>query len=196
MAFFRANSFPQIAQPFLQELADQVQCNVALFVRDRLECLLVKLFTGVTQNIAVRLNVGARIPIGGSVTGLAMIAALPPDERERIVAELRARRLGDWRALPSQIKRCNEELQTQGFAVGLSIWHKDINSVAAPVVAQDTGEVFVISVSGPSFFKTERVLHEEVGPRLVATIDRLRNLDLAQRPLSLRAGDPPTANGR
>ena len=31
MAFFRANSFPQIVRPFLQNLADEVLCNVALF---------------------------------------------------------------------------------------------------------------------------------------------------------------------
>ena len=190
MAFFRANSFPQITQPFLQELADQVQCNVALFVRERLECLLVKLFTGVTQNIAVRLSVGARVPVGGSITGMAMLAALPLEEREQAVAELRAGRLGDWRALPSQIKRCHDELRTQGFAVGSGIWHKDINSIAAPVVVQETGELFVISVSGPSFFKTEQAMREEVGPKLVAMIDRLRNFDLVQWPPSLRARRP------
>jgi hypothetical protein len=50
---------PQIAQPFLQGLADEVQCVVALFQRDGLDCMVVTLFTGVTQNIAVQLNVGA-----------------------------------------------------------------------------------------------------------------------------------------
>lgn len=186
LAFFSANSFPQAAQPYLQELADQIQCNVALFVRERLECLLLKVFTGETQNIAVRLNVGARVPIGGSITGMTMLAALPPEDREGILAELRTRRIGDWRTLRSEIERCQNELRGQRYAVGLGIWHKDINTVAAPVVAQGTEELVVISVSGPSFSKTEQVLHDEIGPALVATVDRLRNLQLAKWPAALR----------
>ncbi|HEY4775803.1 MAG TPA: IclR family transcriptional regulator [Xanthobacteraceae bacterium] len=193
MAFFRANSFPQIAQPFLQELADQVQCNVALFVRERLECLLVKLFIGVTQNIAVRLDVGARVPVGDSITGMAMIAALPPDDRERLIAELRSRPSRNARLLQARIKRCQDELQRKGYAVGIGIWHQDINTVTAPIIAQDTGELFAVSVSGPSYVKTERVLNEEVGPRLVAVIHRLRNLDLGEWPPSLRLRGPANA---
>jgi DNA-binding IclR family transcriptional regulator len=196
MAFFRANSFPQIAQPFLQGLADEVQCVVALFQRDGFDCVVVKLFTGVTQNIAVQLNVGSRVPLGGTVTGLAMIAALPPDERRQVLTELRRRQGDNWPALQAGIERCREEVLAQHYAVGIGLWHKNINSITAPLVAQETGELYMISVSGPAFLTSERVLRDKVGPKLVAMMDRMCQLDLACWPTSATVWQPAATGGR
>ncbi|MDA8250585.1 MAG: IclR family transcriptional regulator [Rhodospirillales bacterium] len=194
MAFFRANSFPQIARPFLQSLADEVQCNVALFQRDGLDCVIVKLFTGVTQNIAVQLDIGSRVPLGGTITGMAMIAALPPDERKQVLAALRRRQGNNWPALQARIERCHEEVLARHYATGIGLWHKHINSIAAPLAAQ-TGELFVISVSGPAFLTTERVLRDKVGPKLVAKMERMCQLDLAQWPSSAKGYRPPPGSG-
>lgn len=195
MAFFRANSFPQIARPFLQNLADEVQCNVALFQRDGLDCVIVKLFTGVAQNIAVQLDIGSRVPLGGTITGMAMIAALPAEERERVLAALRRRQGNDWPALQARIERCREEVLVRHCAVGIGLWHKHINSIAAPLMANDTGEMFVISVSGPAFLTTERILRDKVGPKLVATMERMCRLDLAHWPSPGNGHRRPPGNG-
>jgi DNA-binding IclR family transcriptional regulator len=196
MAFFRANSFPQIARPFLQNLADEVQCVVALFQRDGLDCVVVKQFTGVTQNIAVQLNVGSRVPLGGTVTGLAMIAALPLDERKHVLAELRRRQGDDWPALQAKIERCREEVLARHYAVGIGLWHKNVNSITAPLVAQETGELFMISVSGPAFLTTERIIRDNVAPKLVAMMDCMCRLDLARWPSSIRGGQLAAGGGR
>ena len=183
MAFFRANSFPQTARPFLQSLADEVQCVVALFQRDGLDCVVVKLFTGATQNIAVQLTVGSRVPIDGAITGMAMIAALPVQERARLLATLRRRNGARWPELQARIERASADLRARGYATGIGLWHKDINSISTPLFAQESGELYVVSVSGPAFITGEKVLRERVGPRLVATTEEMCRLDLCQRPL-------------
>jgi DNA-binding IclR family transcriptional regulator len=174
MSFFRSNSFAQIARPYLQELANVTQAHVALGIREGLNSVYMQLWRGVGQSITISREVGFNLPIAKSGMGLAMVAALVEPERGEVLTGLQAQLGPDWPRLSAELDRGRREIEQQGFCVALGAWHRDINAVAAPIIAPETGTLYVVNVSGPAFILTEEVLRGETGPKLRAAIDRMR----------------------
>ena len=55
--------------------------------------------------------------------------------------------------------------ETDGYCLSIGEWNTDVNAAATPIVWND-GPLTVLSISGPSFMITERLLEEELIPRL------------------------------
>jgi DNA-binding IclR family transcriptional regulator len=174
MSFFRSNSFAQIARPYLQELANQTQAHVALGIREGLNSVYMQLWRGVGQSITISREIGFNLPIAKSGMGMAMVAALPDHERAEVMQGLEAQVGEDWPRLSAELERGRKEIERHGFCVALGAWHPDINAVAAPVIAPETGTLYVINISGPAFIMTEEVLRNDTGPKLRSTINRMR----------------------
>lgn len=190
MSFFRSNSFAQISRPYLQELANQTQAHVALGIREGLNSVYMQLWRGVGQSITISREIGFNLPIAKSGMGMAMVAALPDHERAEVMQGLQAQVGADWPRLEAELARGRREIERYGFCVALGAWHPDINAVAAPVVAPETGTLYVINISGPSFMLTEEVLRSDTGPKLRATISRMRETGAVDWPPIFRyAGD-------
>ena len=182
MAFFRSNSFAQIARPFLQELANATQAHVALGIREGLNSVYMQLWRGRGQSITISREIGFHLPLAKSAMGLAMVAALDADERPGVIAGLAAQVGDDWPRLEAELERARREIEQTGFCIALGAWNSEINAVAAPLVAPETGSLYVVNVSGPAFILTERMLREETGPRLRATIERMRETGAVEWP--------------
>ncbi len=182
MSFFRANSFAQVARPFLQELANATQAHVALGIREGLNSVYMQLWRGRGQSITISREIGFNLPLAKSAMGLAMVAALEPDERPGVIAGLREQVGDDWHRLEAELVRGRREIEETGYCIALGAWNREINAVAAPLIAPETGTLYVVNVSGPAFILTERTLREETGPRLRATIERMRETGAAEWP--------------
>jgi len=182
MSFFRSNSFAQIARPFLQELANATQAHVALGIREGLNSVYMQLWRGRGQSITISREIGFHLPLAKSAMGLAMVAALDTDERPAVLAGLREQVGDDWPRLEAELERGRREIEQTGFCIALGAWNREINAVAAPLVAPETGTLYVVNVSGPAFILTERMLREETGPRLRATIERMRETGAVEWP--------------
>ncbi len=174
MAFFRSNSFAQIARPYLQELANQTQAHVALGIREGLNSVYMQLWRGVGQSITISREIGFNLPLARSGMGMAMVAGLPEPERGEVMRGLEEQVGADWPRLSAALERGRQEIAREGFCVAVGAWHPDINAVAAPILAPETGTLYVVNVSGPAFIMTEEVLRTDTGPRLRATIERMR----------------------
>ncbi|ACL55271.1 IclR family transcriptional regulator [Methylobacterium nodulans] len=177
-AFLRQNSFPQMAKPYLQDLATAVQAHVALGLRDGLHSVYIQLWRGLGQTITLSREVGFHLPLARSAMGMATLAGMDEEQRAPLVERLRAESGADWPRLEATMARCAAEVADHGFCVGIGIWHPEINAVAAPVHSPGTRGLFAINVSGPAFLMTEAVLRRETGPKLLETIDRMRVLGI------------------
>ncbi len=182
MAFFRSNSFAQIARPFLQELANATQAHVALGIREGLNSVYMQLWRGRGQSITISREIGFHLPLAKSAMGLAMVAALEEDERPGVIAGLQAQVGDDWPRLEAELARGRREIEQTGFCIALGAWSPDINAVAAPLIAPETNTPYVVNISGPAFILTEDVLRNDVGPKLRAAIERMRETGAVEWP--------------
>ena len=90
--FLRGNSFPRIVTPYLQRLANQTGCHVALGVREGIDCVYVQLWRGAGQTIILSSGVGQRLPMARTAMGMAMLAAMPEPERGIVFAAMQSQR--------------------------------------------------------------------------------------------------------
>ncbi len=78
----RSARFPirAVADPYLRHLADGIGDTVFLTIRNGFDSICIDRKTGDYPIKVLSLEVGARRPLGVGVSGVAMLALLPPDE--------------------------------------------------------------------------------------------------------------------
>ena len=163
-----------VARPHMQALADETGCSVALATRNGMAMLYLEHCTG-PGGIRVDLDVGSHLKLATSAVGRAYIAGLPPRDREQLMMKL-ARREGEaWPAEKAGIDTAVEDLARQGFVVSAGDWKGDVNAVGAPLGAGTGGLAFALNCGGPAFLLPKERLTGEIGPRLVATVARIRD---------------------
>jgi DNA-binding IclR family transcriptional regulator len=139
----------QTVAPFLESLATETK-STAFFglIVDRHFFVMAKHEADSGVNITIRL--GYKFPITYSAHGKAIVAFLPKDEREKILASEKLWFYGN----PSEvnIKRLREELfrcRQLGFAQDIGELDPRYNSVAAPVFGLHeklVASIFVVSI--------------------------------------------------
>ncbi|MFV3291612.1 IclR family transcriptional regulator [Pseudomonas sp. NY11955] len=153
------------ARPLMAEFAEQTQSSVSLGARDRLSMVYLENCQG-SGPLTLRLDVGARVPLATTAMGRAYLAALPQDEREVLLDQLRTRNPENWPALGEQLERAFRQYQELGFCLSCGDWQKDINAVAVPLVKPDGSGVVAFSCGGPAFALRQHMLEDDLGPRL------------------------------
>lgn len=156
--------------------------TVALAERQGLKAVYVAVRRA-PQTVALTLEVGARLPLGASAMGKAMLAALPEPQRAETLDRLAERYPQHDIAARELCAAAVEELAAKGYCSSFGDWKPEINGIAAPILSPDGERVFAMNVGGPSFLASPRQLEEEAGPRLAA----------AARDLSLSTGSAPGA---
>jgi len=156
----------QVAFPYMQELADATGTSVALGIRDRLSLIYIEQARGKTAT-ALRLDLGARIPIATTSMGRAMIAALPEDEREWLLNHIEKRNGKDWPETKKGIEQGIADYKRHGFTLSYGDWQADVGAVGVPFMPSDDSGIFVFNCGAPAFQLSRERLEHDVGPRLV-----------------------------
>ncbi|GHB47394.1 IclR family transcriptional regulator [Pseudovibrio japonicus] len=169
-------SFIETANPMLQQLADETGTLALLAVLDENKMLLTK--TWRPQGApAIWLEVGHRIPITGSSSGLAYLASVTEREFARVCERVPDHGLSD-EALEAARAAGYSQLLAQGFVIvdEDKRYAENINAVSVGFRSQDFGEPVAISCGAtPDMLSYER-MHDEVGPKLR---DRVKELERA-----------------
>src|SRR3546814_20684232 len=100
--------------------------------------------------MTMRLDVGARLPIARSVTGAAFLAGLPPVERRLLEDALARRNPDDWEEIRSRISETERQLERDRFAIGLGVFERGMNAVAATLRTPGDEDYFVFTVTNPA----------------------------------------------
>lgn len=163
----------QLARPCMDELARRTGAAVALGAFDGDAMIYVEAVHG-SSALYLRLPVGYRMSLD-SAMGRTYLAALPDDERGRLLA-----RLGPAAPPATMVARACRELRQGGACYAIGDWQAGINAVAVPF-RPPTGEgLFVMSCGGPQAVLPEDALRTQVGPMLAQAVAGL-STGVAQR---------------
>ncbi len=171
----------QVARPHMQELADYGNISVALGSRDRLNLTYIELAHG-SATVALRLDVGARIPIIRSAMGSAYLYALPELEREFLIQAIRKAEPEEYPKFKKRLNTAFTELDRYGFCVSLGTFERTVHGVGVPLRLRDGSMVYAMNCSGPAFHLTEEKIRQDIGPRLVVAARNIE-ADLLHQPV-------------
>ncbi len=132
----------ELARPHLEQLSQKTGETAALAIRDKLHITFVAVVEGVNL-VAVRLAVGGRLRIPVSAAGIALVAALPDEERRTLIARVRAdmtRNDQDSTRFMESVSMCRRE----GVAIVRNEWRPGIGGVSVPVSRQ--GEYAALTI--------------------------------------------------
>lgn len=158
----------RIARPFMQAVADHAQAAVSLGVR-RDTTMIYVAHCRSTARLTLGLDVGTRLPLASTAMGRALWCGLQPAEREQLAARLAAEQGAAWPALQEGLVRALAQHARCGFVTSETEWEPEISAVGVPVDTADGREPFALTIGGPSARLQGAFLHEDLGPRLVAT---------------------------
>ncbi len=160
------------ARPHMAELAEATGGSVYLAIAQGLDMVLIEACRPRSTMLSPRLDVGSRAPLATSALGRAWLWAQPAPQRQAVIESLRlAQGLSDGSS-EAALKRSLADADRLGYCISAGEFHREINSVAVPLVGPD-GEVMAVNCGSAAFVFTEPHLHQEVAPRLLATARRL-----------------------
>lgn len=176
MGALAALPLPQIVQPWLDQLSEQIGQSTSLSILDRTE--IVYLARAAQRRVmSIGLMPGSRLPAHCTSMGRVLLAALPPDEaRARLDAANLAPRTKMSLTDPDEIMAELARVRTQGYAIIDQEVELGLRSIAVPlmnargrvVAALNTG---VSAVQGEAAdlkaLYLERLLHTQAGLRRV-----------------------------
>ena len=155
------------ARPMMQALANDVNATVALAARDGDQMVFLEICHG-SHPYGLRMGVGERVPRGTTALGRAAHAALPAEERRRVLDAVRKAARGATRErLLQGLEQGVKDYERYGFCLSLGDWEKGVHAVGVPM-----GNM-ALSCFGPPHEMTRARLVGEVGPKLVALRDKL-----------------------
>lgn len=158
----RRLDLPREALPHMREAADHFEETVDLSVYDRGEILCVQVVRS-RRVLSLATSVGQRFPFHATATGKVVLAYLPAEDRDRILAGPLARftamTITDPAVLRAQIAECRE----RGYGYDDEEFEGGVRALAAPVLDARGELMAVISMPGPVFRITEDLFPEITG---------------------------------
>src|SRR6056297_2184478 len=155
----RSVSLIDIARPFLDDLARATNETVHLFVRDGDHASCVDRRES-PQGVRLASALGQSVPLHAGAVPKAMLAFVPPPEREDVLTRLASLpRYTDRTELdPRRLERELALVRSRGYSTSDEDYDPSARGVGAPVFDADGIVVAGISVGGPSFRIDDDVL--------------------------------------
>jgi DNA-binding IclR family transcriptional regulator len=161
-----------VSDPFRDKLMQETGGAVAIGARDRLSMI----YFGQSRSdltVGVLLDVGSRIPIATTAMGRAYLLALPEDERNALLREIREHSGNRWGKIREGIERAGEMVAKYGFTISAGEWHSDIHAAGAALTLNDGTGPYAFNCGAPAFKFSEEHLVNEIGPRLVSMVKNI-----------------------
>jgi IclR family transcriptional regulator, pca regulon regulatory protein len=141
----------EISAPYLRQLSDDTGYTVNLAILDGVDVVYVERCRTSRlgqREIDLNLHIGSRLPAYCTALGKAILAFLPADEREAIVAQVEFATLGpntvaDGPSLLAELDR----VRADGFAVNNEELAYGLRSIAAPVRGHSGAAVAAINLA-------------------------------------------------
>lgn len=169
-----AFGFVTVASPIMQALANKVNALVGVAIQDDGNMLIVKTWRPEGSG-TIWLDVGYRMPVMTSSSGIAYLGALSREEREKLETLLSV----------EAAEMCEEvwdyhrlQLRRLGYACVCEDvrYSRAINAVATPFRPSEIGEPVSIFCGANVDDLSNARIHEQVGPELVQAVDKLKAL--------------------
>ncbi|WP_265500103.1 IclR family transcriptional regulator [Paracoccus beibuensis] len=169
-------SFLDPAQDMMQALADQTGTLVLFAVRDRDKVALMRTWRP-QRAASIWLEVGHRLPIGGSSSGVAVLGSTTRDEFASLLADHPEAPL-DGGSLDALRQEARAQLIGHGYAVVRNElrYSRNISAVSVPFRSSRLAGPVAFSCGALDDVLPDARIHAEVGPALQDTVHRLQIL--------------------
>jgi IclR family transcriptional regulator, KDG regulon repressor len=165
----------KISTQFLQNLNAELDETVHLTVVDNDEVLYIECFES-TKRLRTYSVIGVRAPLHNTAVGKAIMAFLPDEEIDRIVADKGLEKSTEQTITdPQELKKELAATVRRGYSIDNSEHEDGIRCVGAPIRSHTGAVIGAISVSGP----TQRVTMGKV-PQMAIMVARTAN-EISQR---------------
>ena len=160
------------AEPYLRDLAERTKETVHMVVLDRKEVVYIDKVetTHDTGGLRMASRIGYRNPPHSCAVGKVLLADLPEEALNQFVREEGLpKRTENTITDTSQLKEHLKIVSRQGYAIDDEENEKGIRCVAAPIYNAMGQAVAAISVSGPAFRITKKMVQETLKKEVMET---------------------------
>jgi DNA-binding IclR family transcriptional regulator len=160
------------AEPFLRDLAERTKETVHMVFLDRNEIVYIdKVETDHSPGgLRMASRVGLRNPAHSCAVGKVLLSHLSEDELSHIIEEKGLpKRTENTITDPIRLKEQLKIVRIQGVAIDDEENERGIRCVAAPIYNEVGRAVAAVSISGPAFRITKRVIQERLKREVMET---------------------------
>ncbi len=160
------------AEPFLRDLAERTKETIHLVIFDRNEIVYIdKVETDQNPSgLKMASRIGLRNPAHSSAVGKMILASFSDEELRTFFKEKSlVRRTENTITDPVQLREHLKSVWKQGYAVDDEENEKGIRCVAAPIYNEIGKTVAAISITGPAFRVTKKMIQETLKKEVVET---------------------------
>jgi DNA-binding IclR family transcriptional regulator len=160
------------AESFLKDLAERTKETVHMVILDRNEVVYIdKVETDQhTSGLKMASRVGLRNPAHSSAVGKVLLAHFSEEELQNFIKEKGlAKRTENTIVDPTQLREHLKSVRAQGYAIDDEENEKGIRCVAAPIRNEVGKAVAAVSISGPAFQITKKVIQEYLKKEVMET---------------------------
>jgi IclR family pca regulon transcriptional regulator len=147
-AYLSSLGLPEIAQPHLQKLVEEVHESSSVSVLDGDAIVYVARASTPQRIMSVAINVGTRLPAHITSMGRVMLAALDDAELDELLATISFSSVTTMTIVEPRTLRAElERIREQGFAVVDQELEQGLRSVGAPIRAPGGNVVAALNIS-------------------------------------------------
>ena len=160
------------AEPFLKNLAENTKETVHLVVLDRNEIVYIDKVEGDHNPSGLRMasRIGLRNPAHSSAVGKVLISHLPDEDLNQFFrGKGLPKRTENTITDMAQLKEHLKMVRNQGYAVDDEENEKGVRCVGAPIYDEAGNAVAAISISGPAFRVTKKLVQETLKKEVMET---------------------------
>ena len=173
-AYLSSFSVAQIAQPHLEDLAEELHESCSVSVLDGDDIVYVARASA-NRIMTIALTVGTRLPPYPTSMGRVLLAWLPPAEIDAILGRTSLRKLTEQTVVdPDELKQILATVRAQGWATVDQELEAGVRSVAVPIRDSSGKVVAAINASAHAARVPMRTLEKQFLPRL---LDAARQID-------------------
>lgn len=156
---------PPIARPLMHALANETRTNVGFGIQEGLSVIYLEYEIG-EPDPSRRHRVGFRVPLVRTGIGRACYAALPPEERQAILEQVREHYPKEWKQLSAELEDAAAQVERRGYCIAAGTLTPRVNSVAVPFVYGERRKIMAFNSQGPKQIQTVALM-AKTGARLL-----------------------------
>lgn len=179
-AYLSATPLWDLAQPYMEAVTEATRESCSVSVLDGTEIVYI-LRVSSHKVMTINLSVGSRLPAWVTSMGRVLLAGLPEDRQDEILAASKLRAYTPATITdPAQLKRILAEVRADGYACVSQELEPGLQSVAVPLIDRSGRVIGAMNVSGhTSRYSREAMLEACLPPLREAA--RQTNQTLRQR---------------
>jgi len=151
-----------VVEPNLQRLGTETNEIAVFAVEEHGSAVLLHVERPTSLTTPVDVSVGMHLPVHGSAVGKALLAAMPEDRRDAILADHDFETYtADTVASETELRNRLDTVRSEGHAFDRGEFDSEVHSVAAPVVDENEFVLGAVGIVGPSSrLYSDRFAHE------------------------------------